>query len=434
MGSSNARICLFLFLLSSPIIDLFAEQQTIYMRSGQILRGEVIQQTATTMQIRMEDGKVKQLIKKDIQRVSYKEPTIQEKKESEEKLKQQTTVAEEPPPPAPEPTKKPEPEIDKAANPYAIDQTKRKDIELYFGAGLGTYRPPTEPYLDHASAKINAFNGVPAKADDPEYKRSLAYSIGAIYYWKKFAFGLSAIHFGGKTSERMTVYGGNSSLQEFKGTFPEKQNSLKLDISYLAFSNQRVDIRPSFGYSQFWGKTEDNNSTASDYLANSLFDITKFNYTFLEILKGPSVGVKTTIRFGERWEDRVELHYLSLTGTQYAASVGTAAATDGSFFDYYRSDLTTAWTAKGFNFSNKLFYRWTPTLSFWVGIQLFEWKYTVNSMGQRFQGLGDATSPPSLDVVLLSNLMIETVAKSTPATSRASSLEFGVMKRFELSQ
>ncbi|WP_439957007.1 LA_0442/LA_0875 N-terminal domain-containing protein [Leptospira johnsonii] len=434
MGSPNIRICLLILLLSLPITVLFAEQQTIYLRSGQILRGEVIQQTATTMQIKMEDGKVKQLNKKDIQRVSYKEPTVQEKKESEEKIKQQTAVVEEPPPPTPEPTKKSEPEIDKGASPYAIDQIKRKDLELYFGAGLGTYRPPTESYFDHASAKINALNGVPTQVDDPLYKRGLAYSMGLIYYWKKFAFGLTGNHFGGKTSERMTVYGGNSSLQEFKGTFPEKQNSLKLDVSYLAFSNQRVDIRPSFGYSQFWGKTEDNSTTANDYFANSLFDVMKFNYNILEILKGPSIGVKTTIRLGERWEDRIELHYLSLTGAQYAATVGTTVTTDASFFDYYRTDLTTTWTAKGFNFSNKLFYRWTPTISFWVGIQLFEWKYSVNSIGQRFQGLGDITSPPTLDVVILSNILIETTAKSTPATSRASSLEFGVMKRFELSQ
>lgn len=433
MRSSYVRICLLILSLSLPIREVFSEQQTIYMRNGQILRGEVIQQTATTMQIRMDDGKIKQLNKKEIQRVSYKEPTVLEKKEAEEKLKQQATIVEEPPPPNPEPAKKQEPEIDKAASPYAIDQVKRKDIEVFFGAGLGTYRPPTGTYFDHLSAKINTLNTVPTQADDPVYKRGLAYSLGAIYYWRKFAVGLTATHFGGKTSERVTVYGGNSSLQEFTGTFPEKQNSLKLDASYLAFSNQRVDIRPSFGYSQFWGKTEDNNTTANDYFANALFDVTKFNYTFLEILKGPSFGIKTNVRVGERWENRIELHYLSLTGAQYTSSTGTAASTDGSFFDYYKSNIDTTWTAKGFNFSNKLFYRWTSTLSFWVGIQLFEWKYSVNSMEQRFQGLGDIKFPPSLDLVILSNLMIDTIAKSTPATSRASSLEFGVMKRFELS-
>ncbi|TGK44674.1 hypothetical protein EHO65_01140 [Leptospira andrefontaineae] len=405
------------------------------MRNGQILRGEVIQQTATTMQIKMEDGKIKQLNKKEIQRVSYKEPTVQEKKESEEKLKQQTTVVEEPPAPTPEPTKKSEPEIDKNASPYAIDQTKRKDLEIYFGAGLGTYRPATENYFDHVSATFgNLLGGTPMQVDDPAYKRGLAYSMGAIYYWKKFAFGLSSIHFGGTTSERMVVYAGNSAIQEFKGTFPEKQNSLKLDVSYLAFSNQRVDIRPSFGYSQFWSKTVDNNTTANEYYANSLASAMKLNYDFLEILKGPSVGIKTTIRFGERWENRIELHYLSLTGTQYVSAVNTTATTDGTFFDYYRSDITTIWTAKGFNFSNKLFYRLTPTLSFWVGIQLFEWKYSINSTEQRFQGLGDAKFPPSIDTIVLNNFLVDAVAKSVPAASRSSSLEFGVLKRFEFSQ
>ncbi|WP_373880513.1 LA_0442/LA_0875 N-terminal domain-containing protein [Leptospira sp. id769339] len=432
MGSSNIRIYLFILLLALPMAALLAEHQTIYMRNGQILRGDVIQQTATTMQIKMEDGKIKQLNKKDIQRVSYKEPTVQEKKESEEKLKQQTTVVEEPPPPAPEPSKKPE--IDKTTSPYTIDQADRKDLEIYFGAGMGSYRPPTENYTGRMSAKINTLNGIPTQVDDSAYERGLAYSMGAIYYWKKFGFGLTANHFGGKTSERITVYGGNSFLQENKGTFPEKQNSLKLDISYLAFSNQKFDIRPSFGYSQFWGKTEDNNSTSSDYFANLLLSVTKFNYNFLEILKGPSIGVKTTIRLGEKWEDRIELHYLSLTGIQYAAAVGTASSIDGSFFDYYRSDLITTWTAKGFNFSNKLFYRWTPTISFWVGIQLFEWKYTVNSMEQRFQGLGDATSPPPIDIVFLSNFLIDATAKSTPATNRASSLEFGVMYRMNFAR
>ncbi|PJZ26983.1 hypothetical protein CH352_04110 [Leptospira hartskeerlii] len=403
------------------------------MRNGQILRGEVIQQTATTMQIKMDDGKIKQLNKKEIQRVSYREPTVQEKKESEEKLKQQTAVAEEPPPPIPEPTKKPEPEIDKAASPYAIDQIKRKDIEVFFGAGLGTYRPPTESYSNQLGAKFSALSGFPIDVDDPSYKRSLAYSLGLIYYWKKFAFGLSGNNFSGETSARLKVYSNNGSLQEIAGTFPEKQSSLKADISYLAYSNQRIDLRPSFGYSQFWGKTEDTNTISTGYNGNDLTSFFKNNYYFLEKLKGPSIGLKTTVRQGERWEHRIELHYLILSGAQYGNG-DTAMFNTPNFFDYGVTRQSIQWDAKGFNFSYKLFYKWTTTLSFWVGIQAFEWKYSVKSFEQSFSGLGNINNPSPIDQEVVINFLLNSVAKSVPATSKASSLEFGVMKRFELSQ
>lgn len=434
MGSANIRICLFILLLSSPIVELFAELQTIYMRNGQILRGEVVQQTATTMQIKMEDGKIKQLNKKEIQRVSYKEPTIQEKKESEEKLKQQTSVVEEPPPPTPEPTKKSEPEVDKAASPYAIDQTKRKDIELFFGAGIGTYRPPTESFLNEASVKANALTGqIPPDHDTPSYKRGLAYSMGAIYYWKKFAFGLSGNHFSGQTSERIKVYSNTASLQEIAGTFPEKQSSLKADISFLAYTNQRIDLRPSFGYSQFWGKTDDNNTISTGYNGNDLTSFFKYHYYFLEKLKGPSIGLKTTVRQGERWEHRIELHYLILSGAQYGNGTLTMFNTP-NFFDYGVNQDSIQWDAKGFNFSYKLLYKWTPTLSFWVGIQAFEWKYSLKSFDQSFTGLANIGNPSPVEELVLINILLTSTAKMTPATSKASSLEFGVMKRFEFSQ
>ncbi|WP_411550338.1 LA_0442/LA_0875 N-terminal domain-containing protein [Leptospira venezuelensis] len=434
MGSSNIRICLLILLLSSPVVELFAELQTIYMRNGQILRGEVVQQTATTMQIKMEDGKIKQLNKKEIQRVSYKEPTIQEKKESEERLKQQTTVVEEPPPPTPEPAKKSEPEADKSASPYTIDQTKRKDIELFFGAGLGTYRPPTESYLNEASVKANLLTGqLPPDHDTPSYKRGLAYSMGATYYWKKFAFGLSGNHFSGQTSDRVKVYSNSGSLQEIAGTFPEKQSSLKADISFLVYSNQRFDLRPSFGYSQFWGKTDDNNTISTGYNGNDLTSFFKYHYYFLEKLKGPSVGLKTTIRQGERWEHRIELHYLILSGAQYGNGSLTMLNTP-NFFDYGVIQSNILWDAKGFNFSYKLFYKWTTTLSFWVGVQAFEWKYSIKSFDQSFNGLANIDNPsPAAELVAIDFLLTST-AKMTPATSKASSLEFGVMKRFEFSQ
>ncbi|MEI1309921.1 hypothetical protein V6Z06_19350 [Leptospira venezuelensis] len=398
------------------------------------MRGEVVQQTATTMQIKMEDGKIKQLNKKEIQRVSYKEPTIQEKKESEERLKQQTTVVEEPPPPTPEPAKKSEPEADKSASPYTIDQTKRKDIELFFGAGLGTYRPPTESYLNEASVKANLLTGqLPPDHDTPSYKRGLAYSMGATYYWKKFAFGLSGNHFSGQTSDRVKVYSNSGSLQEIAGTFPEKQSSLKADISFLVYSNQRFDLRPSFGYSQFWGKTDDNNTISTGYNGNDLTSFFKYHYYFLEKLKGPSVGLKTTIRQGERWEHRIELHYLILSGAQYGNGSLTMLNTP-NFFDYGVIQSNILWDAKGFNFSYKLFYKWTTTLSFWVGVQAFEWKYSIKSFDQSFNGLANIDNPsPAAELVAIDFLLTST-AKMTPATSKASSLEFGVMKRFEFSQ
>ncbi|TGL63765.1 hypothetical protein EHQ64_07110 [Leptospira sarikeiensis] len=400
------------------------------MRNGQILRGEVIQQTATTMQIRMEDGKIRQLNKKEIQRVSYKAPTEQEKKESEEKLKQ-APVVELPPiveivPPTPIIQ-----EEKKLSGPYDIDQTKRKDIEAYFGIGYGTYQPASETFANHLAAKFGNISGSAIDANEPEYKRGKAHSFGATYYFKKFSFGLSNNVFNGETSTRIKSYNSATSFQEFYGTYPESQSILKGDISYLAFTNERFDLRPSIGYSQVWGNTDDKSTTSVGYEANSINSVFKYTYRFLENLRGPSIGLKATIRMKEKWEHRLELHYLTLTGEQHSSGTGLLSTANSST-DFILTGQETTWRATGFNFSYKLFYRLTPTLSIWAGIQNFEWKYTISSYGQSFDSLGSIQSPSPPEQMALINILLSSFAKSEPATSKSSSLEFGVMKRFEL--
>ncbi len=419
-----------LLLYIYPGISLWAELQTIFLRNGQILRGEVLKQTATSMQIKIEDGTIRQLDKKDIRRVSYKEPTAQEKKEAAEKAKQEPLPAA---PIIPEPTPITA-DLNQPTSPFDINQNKRNDLEVFIGAGLGKYQPATEDFSNRAGAQASLlFSGSPIAVDQPVHKSGLANSIALTYYWKKFAFGLSGNHFQGETSERMKAYNSATSFQDISGTFPEKQSALKADISFLAYTNARLDLRPALGYSQFWGKTDDNStlSTGSDLAGiNSLF---KYHYTFLENLKGPSLGLKTVFRIGERWENRMEFHYLTLTGQQHGSAVLT-------FLNYNVAPGFASlaqeidWKAKGFNFVYKLVYRYTPTLSFWIGIQAFEWKYSLNSIIQDVKNPDDAAFPVPVDQVLLQNFLIEATSKSTPASSKSSSLEFGIAKRFEFNR
>ncbi len=426
MITSSKQTRWILVLALFPLTSLFAELQTIYLRNGQIFRGEVLQQTATSMQIKTEDGSIRQLNKKDIQRVSYKEPTAKEKKEAEEKTKQEPlppSISETPPPPKEEP---------KPAYTFLIDQLQRKDLEIFASIGAGRYEPDTFAFPNRLQGKLSLLNGQPGtNIDKPTFKPGLSDSYGMNYTWKRLSFGLSMTQFRNSTSVRFKEYNSSTDYSELTGNYPEKQNMTKADLALLVFTNRVFDLRPAIGYQQFFSKADDPNTILQSYSLSSLNAVGNYDQKFTEILKGTSMGLKATIRMGERWENRIELHSLSLSGEQHANISVVFAPATAPIFSFAKVAQDVNWKANGLHFAYKLVFRYTPTISFFAGVQAFEWKYSLTSMSQDTSSTG---TPPTISEAVLQNLTIEAAGKASTTGSKSAILEFGLIKRFDFNR
>ncbi|MGJ4745016.1 LA_0442/LA_0875 N-terminal domain-containing protein [Leptospira sp. SA-E8] len=427
MKSSFVKRTLLIYLLL-PLLPLFGEEQTIYLRNGQILRGEVIQQTATSLQLRTSDGKTRQLNKTEIHRVSYKEPTAKELKEADEKSKQQVQNQENllPPletsPPAPEPPKK-------NVADFQLDQTKRHDLEVFGGIGYGYYKPDSETFLLRMQNILNLLTASnPTVTEKPSYKAGISNQYGLTYTFKRFSGTLAASDFRSDTTLNTITINSGNEFNTTSGNFPEKQSLLKADVSYLAFTNSRFDLRPSLGYFQSWGNTDDTNTSLKAFSSSGLYLYGNYFFQIQEHLKGPSLGLKTTIRTGERIENRIELHYLTLKGNQ-DITIHATVLPDSSAAFYGEVAQKSAWTAKGFQFSYKFVYRLTPIFSIWAGISAYEWKYSLDHTSNEIRYAFDSSTPRAPGDALLNDLLQTEVGKGATSMSKSSSLEFGVIYR-----
>lgn len=422
-------LCIFL----SPLVGVIGDKQTIYLRNGQILRGDIISQTALAMRVKLEDGKIVDLTKKEIRRIGFHEPTPKELKEAEEKAKQ---AAAEPPPPEPTPKKEePVAAADKPftpASPFDLDRTNRKDLEIWAGIGTGTYAPATEYAWQKAIIPINLlFGDLPQQISKPDRDRKPAYSLSLIYHWRRFSFGVHSNHFQSTMAHHRT----NSSdymtnFDYYSGSFTEKQNILKGDISFLAYSKGSLDLSPSLGYMEVWGKTPQSNVQGFGVFEGQLIAAPSNLDSYSENNKGTSIGLKSVIRFRERWENRIELHSLNLSGNQISTLKYVDAIAGGLQY-YTNSIINMQWNAKGYQVSYKLAYRYTPTISFWVGLQLLDWKYSIKSMNVQLEGPSMITSPPLPEDLFLQSKLIESAANSSHMSSRSTSLEIGAAYRIE---
>ncbi|TGL63707.1 LA_0442/LA_0875 N-terminal domain-containing protein [Leptospira sarikeiensis] len=425
MNSLFIKRILIAFIIVFPSIAIFGEEQTIYLRNGQILRGEVIQQTAMSMQIRTADGKTRQLNKTEIQKVTYKEPSAKELKEAEEKLKQQAQN-EKPIEIIPEQKT----EAPKKAD-FSLDPTKRHDIEFFAGLGYGYYKPNSENFLIDAQNRLNiAFGSRPSITEKPSYKAGLSDQFGLNYTFKKFSGSLSGSHFRGTTTTNFLSLNSGSEFNTIGGTYPEKQSSLRTDISYLAFSNNRFDLRPTLGYSQFWGNTDDKSTSIKAFSSSGLYLYGQYFFDINEQLKGPSAGLKATIRIGERIENRIELHSLQLNGTQDLTIHATVFPDSGSPI-YGEFAQSISWKAKGVYFDYKFVYKLTPVFSIWAGIASYDWKYSLDrySLEQRYAFEAPASST---DFAIFQGLVQEQIVKGATSTSKSNAIQFGVMYRLDL--
>ncbi|PJZ75981.1 LA_0442/LA_0875 N-terminal domain-containing protein [Leptospira neocaledonica] len=411
-------IIIFLFL---PIVSLFAEMKTIYLKNGQIIRAEILQQTATSMSIKTSEGKTIQLNKSEINTVSFNEP-VKPPKEEEKKQAQieQTT--------APITAEAPKPIVN-----FHIDQLKRNDLEITFGLGAGRYSPETQELPVQIQSKVGLASGtLPTIIDKPTHSPKLSETYGAIYTWKRWSGGITGSYLGNRSTYNSHSYA--SGMIYSNGSFPERQSSLKNELSFLAFTNDRFDLRPTIGYQYFWGQSQDSNLSTSYYIDTGLYLYSQGAMNFSETLKGYTIGLKATIRSGERWENRLEYHNLTLSGHQDGSIVSFLVPTNLSQVAFVKQGQNVSWDAQGFQLLYRLVYRVTPTISVYAGFQFYEWKYSLNSYSQTTFSSKDGLIGVDLSnpgAYLVQQKLMEAVGKTINSESRSAILEFGVMKRFE---
>ncbi|TGM13247.1 hypothetical protein EHQ81_02510 [Leptospira selangorensis] len=414
------RFLLPFVLLLIPVISLFAEMKTIYLKNGQIIRAEILQQTATNMTIKTAEGKTIQLNKSEINTVSFNEPAKLPQDEKKPVQTEQTPI----------------PQIAEAPKPFVnfhIDQLKRNDLEAYFGLGAGRYSPETQGLPVQTQNKIGLLSGtLPTVIDKPTHSPELSQTYGAIYTWRRWSGGITGSYLGNRSTYDSHSYA--SGMMHSTGSFPERQSSLKNEISFLAFTNERFDLRPTIGYQYFWGQSQDTNLSTSYYMGNSLYLYSQGVMKFNETLKGYTVGLKATIRMGERWENRLEYHNLTLSGNQDGSIVSALVPANLSQVAFYRQWQNLSWNANGFHLLYRLVYRITPTISVYAGFQFYEWKYSLHSDQQYIYSSKDGLIGVDLsnpNAYLVQQKLMEAVAKTVNSESRSAILEFGMMKRFE---
>ncbi|MGJ4786735.1 LA_0442/LA_0875 N-terminal domain-containing protein [Leptospira koniambonensis] len=412
-------LLLFTFLLT-PVVSLFAEMKTIYLKNGQVIRAEILQQTAASMTIKTADGKTIQLNKSEINTVSFNEPTKVQQEEKKPVQAEQT--------PTPQIIEVPKPLVN-----FHIDQLKRNDLEISFGLGAGRYSPETQELPVQVQNKMGLVSGtLPTVIDKPTHSPELSQTYGAIYTWKRWSGGITGSYLGNRSTYDSHSYA--SGMMHSTGSFPERQSSLKNELSFLAFTNDRFDLRPTIGYQHFWGQSQDTNLSTSYYIDTGLYLYSQGVMKFNETLKGYSIGLKATIRMGERWENRLEYHNLTLSGNQDGSIVSGLVPTNLSQVAFYRQDQNISWNANGFHLLYRLVYRVTPTISVYAGFQFYEWKYNLNSYQQYLYSSKDGLIGVDLSnpgAYLIQQKVMEAVGKTINSESRSAILEFGVMKRFE---
>lgn len=411
---------LFAFLLI-PVVSLFAEMKTIYLKNGQVIRAEILQQTATSMLIKTAEGKTIQLNKSEINTVSFNEPIKLPQEEKKPVQAEQT--------PIPQILEVPKPKVN-----FHIDQLKRNDLEIYLGLGAGRYSPETQGLPVQIQNKMGLLSGtLPTVIDKPTHSPELSQTYGAIYTWKRWSGGITGSLLGNRSTYDSHSYA--SGMIHSSGSFPERQSALKNELSFLIFTKERFDLRPTIGYQYFWGQSQDANLSTSYYIDSGLYLYSQGVMKFNETLKGYTIGLKATLRMGERWENRLEYHNLNLSGNQNGSIQSFLVPTNLSQVALFRQGQNISWDANGFHLLYRLVYRITPTISVYAGFQFYEWKYSLNTDFQYVFSSKDGLIGVDLsnpNAYIVQQKLMEAVGKTINSESRSAILEFGMIKRFEL--
>lgn len=409
---------LFLFLLFLPTV-LFAESQTVYLRNGQILHGDVTNQTATHIDIKLQNGETKRIQKDSILRIAYREPQKEEPKKAEPPI-----PVEKQEPKKQEPDIVSPPPVVKEAKRVVRNPLERHYIDFYLGAGNGTFSPQTiDFYYKYQNIRSLIIDATPFfLAGGPKRNAGTSVSAGINYKFKKFSFEAGGMQTNTSTSSKNI--GPEAEPILVYGSYPEEMKAAFFKASYSALSKSNFELYPSVGYIRTWNRTKDSQSQVlqPDNVGG------KSNFQASESLRGTSVGLGFAYLFGSKFEIRSEFESLTMKGSQSIHQDYTAVTLSPPLVLFVLpADYSFDWKAKGTHTSLKLSYFWKMGIGFFIKYDSYQWTYSLQD-GNFPITLSLDSDPPTLSELIGWNLGQKLLAQTINATSKATSIQFGVSK------
>ncbi|PJZ78457.1 LA_0442/LA_0875 N-terminal domain-containing protein [Leptospira neocaledonica] len=410
---------LFLFLLFLPVI-LFAEPQTVYLRNGQVLHGDVTNQTATHIDIKLQNGETRRIQKENIQRIAYREPQKEDPKKTELPVTPTDTQG----PKKQEPEIVSPPPVQKQAKRVVRNPLERHYIDFYLGVGNGTFSPQTiDFYYKYQNIRSLLIGATPFYlAGNPNRSAGTSVSAGINYKFKKFSLEAGGLETNTSTSSKNI--GPEAEAIVVYGSYPEQMKAAFFKGSYSALSKSNFELYPSVGYIRTWNTTKDSHSQV--FQAGNVGG--KSNFQASESMSGTSVGLGFAYLFGSKFEIRPEFESLTLKGSQSIHQDYTAIFLAPPYTLFVLpADYSFDWKAKGTHTSIRLSYFWKMGIGFFIKYDSYQWKYSLQD-GSFPITLSLDDDPPTLSELTSWNFSQRLLAQTMNATSRATSIQFGVSK------
>ncbi|TGJ98344.1 hypothetical protein EHQ53_01045 [Leptospira langatensis] len=414
-------ILIFLFTLSSSsFLDL--EAKTVYLRDGKVLDGEIINQTATYVDLELPNHEVLRIQKKAILKISFGKSDPQKPKvlveQTEEPRKEQAPVnsvateGNNPPNTGP-----------KLPTRIVRDPLQRHFLEFYVGGGSGNLSSHTVGFFYKVQSIKNIIaTDIPfVLASGPNRTSKDATSGGAAYKYKRFNVEAGGFSIRSTTSSQ-NVGVGTANPAIISGSYPEELRGATAKISYSFLAKPNYEFYPTLGYLQIWNKTKDDHSAllqVGNLAGNSTFHA-------LENLKGMSIGLGFAYHFGSKWEIKTEIESITLKGSQSIRQdfIYSPVTPPFTLTELPSTDIID-WKAKGYNASFRVTYFWKMGLGFWIGIETYRWRYEFQK--------GDfvtyqVTTAPSPQQALIDSISQNYYASQIGSSTKATSVQIGLSK------
>ncbi|TGK07500.1 hypothetical protein EHO59_05200 [Leptospira semungkisensis] len=407
-------ICLFLLPYS-----VFSEPQTIYLRNGKTLKGEILNQTATYIELELPNKEVQRIQKVTILRIAYKDGTTPPPEKKPE------PIPEKPPEPAvvPPPVVAPPP-VAKVYKRVVRNPLERNFLEFYAGGGGGKDDSHAiNLYYKYQNIFAVVTNGTPfLLTKGPNQTPNGAGTAGIAYKFKRFS-----IEAGGMSTHSSSTsqnIGPEAQLILVTGTYPQELKAGMFKTSYSLLAKPNFELYPTIGYTRIWNKTTDDQSTVfqpSNVTGYSIFHSS-------EQLKGGTFGLGFAYLLGSKFEARLEVERMQLKGNQtlhQQYSVTTLAIPTQPLI--LPADYTFSWKATGNHVSLKLSYFWRMGLGFWIRYDSYQWNYSLQD-GTFPSVIKPGDPAPSLLQATQLNLQDKAIAGSVGSVSKATTLQIGISK------
>ncbi|EQA34879.1 hypothetical protein LEP1GSC047_1020 [Leptospira inadai serovar Lyme str. 10] len=402
------------------------------------MKGEIINQTATAIQLKLQDGSVVEIIKASILRISFRDPPPPKQEEkvepSPEELEAARKLEEETAAKLVEDAKRNAlAEEKKAKRQKEIDDAKRHSLEFYTGFGQGSYHYQTLDYYEKFSNFVALTNnGTGPIFGSPQTKGKTPLSVSLRYSLNRFVLEAGGFSFQNTVTQAapgtVNSAGPGTPNQPIlaQGTFPETFKQIYAQISYSVYPHPKYDVRPILGYQSVWQKSPDTSTFAFSPAIPGTNNLTeKREMIVADHLHGPSFGIAFDTKLGEKWEARTEIQAYSLKGDSQGnfnnySMISNSGSNTYSYFDSFR--LLNEWSAKGSSISGKLIYKWKYGIRFWVGFQSTKIQYALKSTRVEIT----QNNPESPGELLLQQIIVNSVTQGYAGASTTSAIFFGV--------